>query len=82
MAKVVVHGELDRELAERAVETLFAGMTPEQRREHAPGLSGDGEIAARVAAPDFDEVAARAYHAPVDCDGVAVLPAEWDDWDD
>lgn len=32
--------------------------------------------------PDFDRVAASAFHAPLNSDGVAVLPAEWDGWDE
>ena len=36
----------------------------------------------RPAPPDFDRVAERAYRAPLDAAGVAVLPAGWDDWDE
>lgn len=33
----------------------------------------------RPEAPSYDQLAARAYKAPLNADGVAVLPAEWDD---
>ncbi len=33
----------------------------------------------RPEAPSYDAIAARAYKAPLNADGVAVLPAEWDD---
>ncbi len=32
--------------------------------------------------PSYDELVARAYKAPLDDDGVPVLPAEWDDYDE
>lgn len=32
--------------------------------------------------PSYDQVAALAYKAPINSEGVAVLPADWDDFDD
>ena len=36
----------------------------------------------RPEGPSFDAIAALAYKAPLNADGVAVLPAEWDDGDE
>lgn len=36
----------------------------------------------RVEKPSYDAIAAKAYVAPINADGVAVLPADWDDDDD
>lgn len=32
--------------------------------------------------PSYDQVAALAYKAPINPEGVAVLPADWDDFDE
>ena len=32
--------------------------------------------------PSYDALAATAYKAPINSDGVAVLPADWDDGDE
>ena len=32
--------------------------------------------------PSYDQVAALAHKAPINSEGVAVLPADWDDFDD
>ncbi len=32
--------------------------------------------------PSHDELMARAYKAPLNADGVPVLPADWDDYDE
>ena len=32
--------------------------------------------------PSYDQVAAFAYKAPINSEGVAVLPADWDDFDE
>ena len=36
----------------------------------------------RPEAPSYDAIAAVAYKTPLNADGVAVLPAEWDDGDE
>lgn len=36
----------------------------------------------RPEAPSYDAIAAIAYKAPLNAEGVAVLPAEWDDSDE
>ncbi len=33
----------------------------------------------RPEVPSYDAIATRAYKAPLNADGIAVLPAEWDD---
>lgn len=32
--------------------------------------------------PSYDQVVALAYKAPINSEGVAVLPADWDDFDE
>lgn len=32
--------------------------------------------------PSYERLATRAYKAPINSDGVAVLPADWDDYDE
>ena len=32
--------------------------------------------------PSYDQVAVLAYKAPINSEGVAVLPADWDDFDE
>ena len=32
--------------------------------------------------PSYDKMSALAYKAPLNSDGVAVLPADWDDYDE
>ena len=36
----------------------------------------------RAEKPSFDALSAKAYHTPLNAEGVAVLPAEWDDDDE
>ena len=36
----------------------------------------------RPEVPSYDTIAAVAYRAPLNAEGVAVLPAEWDDGDE
>lgn len=36
----------------------------------------------RTEAPSYERIAAHAYKPPINADGVAVLPADWDDDDD
>ena len=36
----------------------------------------------RPEAPSYDAIASVAYRAPLNAEGVAVLPAEWDDGDE
>lgn len=36
----------------------------------------------RPEAPSYDAIAAVAYRAPLNAEGVAALPAEWDDGDE
>lgn len=36
----------------------------------------------RTETPSYERLAARAYKAPLNEDGVAVLPADWDDGDE
>ena len=36
----------------------------------------------RPETPPYDAIAAMAYKAPLNVEGVAVLPAEWDDGDE
>lgn len=36
----------------------------------------------RSEAPSYERIAAHAYNAPLNADGIAVLPADWDDGDD
>lgn len=33
----------------------------------------------RVEKPPYEKLASKAYHAPLNSDGIAVLPADWDD---
>lgn len=60
-----------------------------------PGLSDDINVfpmkSAQVGGPHFDirpeeptceGIAAFAYKAPLNSDGIAVLPADWDDYDE
>lgn len=39
-------------------------------------------FALRTEAPSYERLAARAYKAPIDSEGVATLPADWDDGDE
>ncbi|MDO4849567.1 MAG: type II toxin-antitoxin system RelB/DinJ family antitoxin [Coriobacteriia bacterium] len=32
--------------------------------------------------PSHSQIASMAYHAPIDSNGVAILPADWDDYDE
>ena len=32
--------------------------------------------------PTYEDIAALAYKAPLNSDGIAVLPADWDDYDE
>lgn len=36
----------------------------------------------RAENPSFEALSARAYHAPLNAEGVVVLPADWDDDDE
>ena len=36
----------------------------------------------RVGKPSYEALSAKAYHAELNPDGIAVLPAEWDDDDE
>ena len=36
----------------------------------------------RTETPSYARLAARTYKAPLNDDGVAILPAEWDDYDE
>lgn len=36
----------------------------------------------RPESPSYDQVAALAYKPPINSEGVAVLPADWDDFDE
>ena len=43
---------------------------------------GDLPFDLRPEVPSYDTIAAVAYRAPLNAEGVAVLPAEWDDGDE
>ena len=36
----------------------------------------------RPETPSYENIAAIAYKAPINSDGVAILPADWDDYDE
>lgn len=36
----------------------------------------------RLEEPTYEDIAALAYKAPLNSDGIAVLPADWDDCDE
>jgi len=36
----------------------------------------------RPETPSYEKLSARAYKAPINSDGIAVLPADWDDYDE
>ncbi len=69
--------------------------TAEMCSQWEPGLSdtinafpmksaqvNDLPFSMRPEEPTYEDIAALAYKAPLNSDGIAVLPADWDDYDE